>query len=139
MAYRHYADQSAEAPRAQVAAVTLDWIPFYKTAVRESFDYLCTKTDTSRGYREGAIKVVGLSKSLSRAAAARLEAVQSALSRGDFQIFSGTIRSNAGAEVLSTNALGEEAWRKSTNFLVRGVTVVPAGKSNATEWRWGRY
>ena len=119
-----HADRSALAPRAHVATVALDWAPFYKTAVKESFDYMCTKTDTSRGYREGAIKVVGLSKSTSRAARARLERVQSELARGEFQVFTGPIKSSANEVLLADKMIGDEPWRKSMNFLLRGVTVV---------------
>ena len=119
-----HADQSALAPRAHAASLLLDWGPFYKTAVNESFDYLCTKTDTSRGYREGAIKVVGLSSATSHTARARLQKVQSALVRGEFQVFTGPIKSSANAVVLADSMIGDEPWRKSMSFLLRGVTVV---------------
>ena len=125
-----HADQSARAPRAHVATVALDWTPFYKTAIKESFDYLCTKSDTSRGYREAAIKVVGLSKSLSNTARARLERVQSELARGEFQVFVGPIMGGSGVGtndvVLADKIVGDESWRKSMKFLVRGVTAIAA-------------
>lgn len=119
-----HADRSALAPRAHVATVALDWAPFYKTAVKESFDYMCTKSDTSRGFREGAIKVVGLSRATSRAARARLQRVQSELARGEFQVFTGPIKSSANAVVLADKVIGDEPWRKSMNFLLSGVTIV---------------
>ena len=119
-----HADRSAVAPHAQVATVALDWSPFYKTAVRESFDYLCTKTDTSRGYREGAIKVIGLAKSLSRASKTRLDFVQTQLAKGEFEVFTGPVRSTTNTVMLAERAIGDEPWRKSMNVLVRGVTVL---------------
>ena len=128
-----HADRSALAPRAHVATVTLDWAPFYKTAVKESFDYMCTKTDTSRGYREGAIKVIALSKSTSRAATARLQRVQSELARGEFQVFTGPIKSSANIVVLTDKVIGNEPWRKSMNFLLSGVTVVANPKAKSAE------
>ena len=121
-----HTDRSAAAPRAHVATVALDWAPFYKTAVRESFDYLCTKTDTSRGYREGAIKVIGLSKSISNAAKIRLERVQNELGRGEFQVFTGPIYSGANTVMLADKMIADDSWRKSISFLVRGATVVVA-------------
>ncbi len=114
---------------AAIATVALDWAPFYKTAVKESFSYLCTKTDTSRGYADGAIKVVGMSKPLPRAAQRRLQAVQSGLEKGDFQVFIGPIHASVGQPVLPARAVGDDAWRVSMNFLVRGVAVVNAGDS----------
>ena len=119
-----HVDRRAVAPHAQVATVALDWSPFYKTAVRESFDYLCTKTDTSRGYREGAIKVIGLAKSLSPASKKRLDFVQTQLANGEFEVFTGPIRSSTNTVILAERAIGDEPWRKSMNFLVRGVTVL---------------
>ncbi len=119
-----HADQSARAPGAHVATLALDWAPFYKTAVKESFDYMCTKTDTSRGYREGAITVIGLSKSTSRAASVRLQRVQSELARGEFQVFTGPLKSSANEVVLADKMIGDEPWRKSMNFLLRGVKVI---------------
>ena len=125
---KHYvgwhADRSALALSAHVATVALDWLPFYRTAINESFDYMCTKTDTSRGFREGAIKVVGLSKSLSHTAKKRLMRVQTELGNGQFLVFVGPMRSNANALVLAANGLADEPWRKSMNFLARGATVV---------------
>lgn len=123
-----HVDRSALAPHAHVATVALDWAPFYKTAIRESFDYLCTKADTSRGYREGAITVVGLSKSISNTAKARLARVQSELAVGTFQVFTGPIMTNSdgapSAVMLADKVVGDEAWRKSMKHLVRGVTVL---------------
>ena len=119
-----HADRRTLAPHAAVATVAVDWTPFYKTAVKEAFDYMCTKSDTSRGYREGAIKVVGLSRSTSRAAKVRLQRVQTELKRGEFPVFSGPLRSNANSLVLADKVIAEEPWRKSMNFLLRGVTVV---------------
>ena len=46
-------DRASVASRAQVAAVVLDWLPFYRLAVNKSFSYVCTKSDTSRRLREG--------------------------------------------------------------------------------------
>ena len=121
-------DQSALTPRAHVATLALDWAPFYKTAIRESFDYMCTKADTSRGYREGAIKVVGLSKSISNSAKVRLAHVQSELVRGTFQGLAEPVVTGASVRAsAATNAekvFGDEVRRNSTSPLVRGVTLV---------------
>ena len=124
-----HADRRAFAPHAHVATVALDWAPFYKTAVRESFDYLCTKTDTSRGFREGAIKVIGLAKSVSPAAKKRLDFVQAQLATGEFQVFTGAVRSSTNTVMLAERAIGDERWRKSMNFLVRGVAVLARNDS----------
>ena len=126
-----HADQSALAPRAHIASLALDWAPFYKAAVRESFAYMCTKTDTSRGYRDGAIKIVGLSKALSRVAKARLESVQTQLGRGEFQVFKGPLRSNSNTEMLADKTVADAAWRKSMNVLVRGVVVVASANAHS--------
>lgn len=77
-----HVDRASAAPRAQVAALVLDWLPFYRVAVNESFSYLCTKSDTSRGFSEGAIKIVGLANTLSPSARVRLDRVKRELERG---------------------------------------------------------
>ena len=132
-------NQRAWAPHAQVAAVTLNWYPFYKMAIKEAFDYLCTKTDTSRGYRYGAINVVDLSDALSRRAKTRLIEVQTGLSTDDFAVFRGPIHSREGAEVLPSDVVGDEVWRTHTKFLVQGVMVMRLPATNAAQNRWGRY
>jgi basic membrane protein A and related proteins len=134
-----HVDRSAVAPNAQVAALTLNWIPFYKTAVQESFDYLCTKTDTSRGYRDDAIRVTNLAhSSLRRRATERLAIVQTQLTRDEFQVFTGPIQSDVGLEVLPPGAAASEAWRTSMNFLVRGVTVLQVTGATIAPQRWGK-
>ncbi len=124
-----HADQSAEVqtrtqtsppgstPSAHAATVTIDWTPFYITAVKESFDYLCTKSDTSRGYREGAIKVVGLSTTTSTLAKTRLAQVQAALNRGEFEVLAGQSRSSANAYVRGAKVMRIRAPRQSHTHL----------------------
>jgi basic membrane protein A and related proteins len=77
-----HAHPKEKVPSNYIATVALNWTPFYKTAIKESFDYLCTKTDTSRGYREGAIEVVGLSRTLSIAAQKKLAMTRQRLMNG---------------------------------------------------------
>lgn len=77
-----HVDRADVAPRAQVAAVVLDWAPFYRVAVNESFAYVCTKSDASRGFKDGAIKVVGLSNTMPARARDALARAQSAFDRG---------------------------------------------------------
>ena len=137
-----HVDQSSVAPRAQAAAVALDWTPFYRTAVKESFDYWCTKSDTSRGFAEGAIKVVALSGAMSNAASTRLNAVQAALLRRDFQVFVGPLYSSTGAALLGRGVIGDEAWQLSQRALLRAVTEIslPAVlAASAQSVRWGKH
>ena len=137
-----HVDQSSLAPRAQAAAVVLDWTPFYRTAVKESFDYWCTKSDTSRGFAEGAIKVVALSDAMSNAASTRLNTVQAALLRRDFHVFVGPLYSSTGAALLEKGVVGGEAWQLAQRALLRAVTEVslPAVlAASAQSVRWGKH
>lgn len=119
-------DQSQVAPRAQVGAVILDWSPFYKTAVKESFDYLCTKTDTSRGFREGAIRVTGVAPSLSLAAKRRLDSVQDQFRADQFQSTGKPFPAESSAVVLPA-------------ILVPGVALISIAGNDETATRWGKY
>ena len=137
-----HVDQSSVAPLAQAAAVALDWTPFYRTAVKESFDYWCTKSDTSRGFAEGAIKVVALSGAMSNAASTRLNAVQAALLRRDFQVFVGPLYSSTGAALLGRGVVGDEAWQLSQRALLRAVTEISSPAvlaASAQSVRWGKH
>jgi basic membrane protein A and related proteins len=104
---------SSSAARAHVATITLDWTPFYRTAVKESFDYLCTKSDTSRGYREGAIKIVALSAATSTRAKTRLTEVQAALNRGEFDAFAGQPLASPNAYVRGTKVMRMRVARRN--------------------------
>ncbi len=137
-----HVDQSSVAPRAQAAAVTLDWTPFYRTAVKESFDYWCTKSDTSRGFAEGAIKVVALSDAMSNAASTRLNKVQAALLRRDFEVFVGPLYSSTGAALLERGVVGDEAWQLAQRALLRAVTEISLPTllaASAQSVRWGKH
>jgi basic membrane protein A and related proteins len=105
----------ASTPSAHVATVAIDWTPFYITAIKESFDYLCTKSDTSRGYREGAIKLVGLSTATSTLAKTRLTQVQAALNRGEFEMLAGQSNLSANTYVRGAKAMRVRDVRRRTN------------------------
>jgi basic membrane protein A and related proteins len=96
---------SASTSSAYVATVAIDWTPFYIAAVKESFDYLCTKSDTSRGYREGAIKVVGLSTATLTLAKTRLAQVQAALNRGELEALAAHSTSSPNAYVRGAKVM----------------------------------
>lgn len=137
-----HVDQSSVAPRAQAAAVALDWTPFYRTAVKESFDYWCTKSDTSRGFADGAIKVIGLSGAMSSAARTRLNTVQAALMRREFQVFVGPLYSNSGAVLLGRGVVGDEAQQIAQSALLRAVAEIslpPILAAAGQSVRWGKH
>ena len=137
-----HVDQSSVAPRAQAAAVALDWTPFCRTAINESFDYWCTKSDTSRGFAEGAIKMDALSGAMSNAAGTRLNAVQAALLRRDFQVFVGPLYSSTGAALLGRGDVGDEAWQLSQRALLHAVTEISLPTMLAVSSqsvRWGKH
>jgi basic membrane protein A and related proteins len=119
-----HVDRTTVAPRAQVAAVVLDWLPFYQSAVNESFSYLCTKSDASRGLREGAIKVIGLAPTLSPVASARLRQAQTELIADEFSPFAAAMRTESGAVLPAKNTTLDEAWHAGRTQLLRGVSVV---------------
>lgn len=95
-----HVDRADVAPNAQVAALVLDWTPFYRLAVSESFAYLCTKNDTSRGVKEGAIKLLRLASTLSPRARGVLSRVQRELDRGEFQGLSEPVPAGTTAQRL---------------------------------------
>lgn len=118
-----HVDRAGVAPRAQVAALVLDWAPFYRVAVNESFSYFCSKGDASRGLKEGAIKIVGMSSTISGHARETLQRAQSGLERGQFQVFVRSEPARAGQTVRAENG-SDDAWRRAQTRLLRGVTVL---------------
>jgi basic membrane protein A and related proteins len=124
-----HADRGVAASRAQVATLALDWAPFYRAAVKESFDYLCTKSDTSRGFRDGAIKVLGLSKTTSSRAVARLDEVEAVLMRGEFDALGGNTRSKRRAEMAADRDASVNSRRPKANAYVTGVTLMDVSKT----------
>ena len=97
-----HVDRASVAPHAQVAALVLDWTPFYRLAVSESFAYLCTKSDTSRGVKEGAIKLVRLADTLSPRARDVLGRVQRELASGDVQALGDALPVGTAVQPLRT-------------------------------------
>ncbi len=125
-----HVDRAHVAPRAQVAAVVLDWLPFYRLAVNESFSYVCTKSDASRGLREGAIKVVALTPTLSRVANAKLQQAKTAFDADEFAPFSAAMQANRAALLPAKNSSLDALWRGGRQQLIRGVTVIDAARTS---------
>ncbi len=124
-----HVDRAGVAPRAQVAALVLDWAPFYRVAVNQSFSYFCSKSDTSRGVKEGAIKIVRLGNTISGRARDTLRRAQSGFESGQLQVFARSNPARAGQTVPAERATDDAAWRTAQQHLLRGMTVVDGTRS----------
>ncbi len=123
-----HVDRAAAAPRAQVAALVLDWVPFYRLAVNESFSYFCSKGDASRGLKEGAIKIVRLGNTISGRARDTLDRAQSAFQRGQLQVFARSRRAQMGQTVPAEHPQQDDAFRAAQKRLLPGVIVLDGAR-----------
>ena len=69
-------------------------------------------------------QAMGAQELINRRVSAIRQRLQSELARGEFQVFTGPVKTSAHAVVLADKVIGDERWRKSMNFLLSGVTVV---------------
>lgn len=115
-------DMSAHAPRAHLGSAILDWAPYYTDVVQRALDGTLQGGGSYWwGVKEGTMRLEKISESVPRHIHERVQAVQTGLRDGSFQIWRGPIHDNNGQEVLANGVVADEAFLRGIKFYVRGI------------------
>lgn len=119
----YHANQSALAPKGYLTGAEWNWGAIYTYYVNE----IKAKREPSHFYRggmkDGFVKMSAFGPAVSDASKAKIAEVQAKMVAGDFAIFKGPLKSNAGKEVIPQGAsiAQTDPVLESMDYLVDGV------------------
>jgi basic membrane protein A len=122
-------DMSAFAPKAHLGSAIVDWGNYYKKAVREAMDGTWKTERTVWGVKEGQNDLIKIAEVVPEAARKRVQELKDGLKAGTFEVFTGPIVDNTGAERLAKDTKADQDWKDKVDFYVKGVEgKIPASR-----------
>jgi basic membrane protein A and related proteins len=119
----YHADQSALAPKGYLTGAEWNWLTPYTLHVKDAMSGAPFKNFLRGGLKEGFVKMSPYGKAVSEAAKKQADAIQAAMMKGDYVIFKGPLKDNAGKEVIAagTSLKQTDPVLEQMNYLVEGV------------------
>jgi len=108
-------------PNAHLASAVINWTPYYKNAIQQALDGSWKTGQTWWGVKDGAIDLVAISDKVPAATKAKIEEIKKGLKDGSFTIWKGSIKDQAGKEVVKDGEKADDKLLLGINFYVKGV------------------
>ncbi len=122
-------DMTKFGPHAHLASAVINWTPYYTKAIKDALDGSWKMGQTWWGVKDGAIDLVAISDKVPAATKAKIEEIKKGLKDGSFSIWKGSIKDQAGKEIVKTNESADDKLLLGINFYVKGVEgKLPSGK-----------
>ncbi|WP_341676467.1 BMP family ABC transporter substrate-binding protein [Niveibacterium sp. SC-1] len=120
-AFGQDSDMSKYGPKAQLSANTVNWGVYYVAKVREQLEGKWKPEDTKWGMKEGMIELAPLNPAIPADVVKLVEEKKAAIVSGQFQPFTGPIKTNEGKLVVAAGKTlsEEELW--TLKWFVDGV------------------
>ena len=123
----YQSDMSEVAPRAQLAAVTQHWGPYYVRKAKALYDGRWQAQAYMGGMADAMVRLAARSPRLSEVARTALQEKEPALRSGAFKPFDGRLVDNAGRERQAAGGSMSDTQIAQMDWLVQGVTgTLPA-------------
>jgi simple sugar transport system substrate-binding protein len=119
----YHVDQSSLAPKGYLTGAEWNWGPLYMKFVEMYREGKPLPHLTRGGLKDGIVKVSGFGPAVDAATKTQAEKVESDFMTGDFVIFKGPLKDNAGNTILADGEKEVQTDPKleSMNYLVEGV------------------
>ncbi len=119
----YHASQAALAPKGYLTGAEWNWSKVYTMLAADMQAGKPLPNFVRGGLADGFVKMSAYGPAVSDAARKRIDAVRAGMTKGDFSVFKGPLRDNAGREVIAAGkAYPETAIElESMNYLVDGV------------------
>ncbi|MBM3393051.1 MAG: BMP family ABC transporter substrate-binding protein [Betaproteobacteria bacterium] len=119
----YHADQSALAPKGYLTGAEWNWITPYTEHVKAAMSGAAMNNFLRGGLKEGFVKTSAYGRAVSEGARKNADAVKAKMMKGEFAIFKGPIKDNAGKTVIATGTTQKQTdvVLEQMNYLVRGV------------------
>jgi basic membrane protein A and related proteins len=122
-------DMSAFAPKAHLASCNLNWGVYYEKAINDVLSGTWKTEATKWGIKEGANDFVKVASFIPEPVQNKAQEAKEYLRTNPGAVFKGPLHDNTGKEVLAAGIVGDDTWKGSINFYVKGVDgKVPSGK-----------
>ncbi|OYV00597.1 MAG: BMP family ABC transporter substrate-binding protein [Burkholderiales bacterium PBB5] len=121
-------DMARFAPKAQLAAVTHHWGPYYTQLARQVLTGSWSGQPVWAGMKDGLVQLSALNPALPAAVKAGLAQQQQALVAGQLQPFAGRLVDNTGRERQTAGAVMPDAAIAQMDWLVQGVVGSVPGR-----------
>lgn len=117
-------DMAQYAPEAHLGSCALNWGIYYEKAVNDVLNKNWKSEVNRWGTKEGLVEFIKLSENVPSDAKQRVLEIQEALKSGEYAIFKGPIKDNAGNEKLAEGLVADDNWNNKVDFLIEGVDGV---------------
>jgi basic membrane protein A and related proteins len=115
------ADMSKYAPHAHLTAIEDIWGPYYTSRAQAVLDGKWASTDTWWGIKEGTVKISPYNASLPKEVAAAADKVIAGWKDGSYNVFTGPIKDQSGAEKVAKGVKMEDKDLAVIDWYVNGV------------------
>ena len=123
-------DMTAYGPKAHLASSVINWGPYYVKATKDALEGNWKGGAASWwGVKEGAIDIVSIAPDVPAETVAKIDEIKKGLKDGTFAIWKGSLKDQAGKEVLKDGETADDKFLSGITFYVKGVEgKVPGGK-----------
>ncbi len=114
-------DMSEFAPKAHLASCVVSWTTYYEKAIQDVLDKTW-KTGSARwGIKEGMNQFVKINDVVPEEVKKKVEEAKAFLVENPGAVFRGPIVDNTGKERLAKGETGDDKWKATMDFFVKGV------------------
>lgn len=121
MVIPYNSNMKSVAPNAQIAALVLNWGPYYAKKMQQAVDGTWDKTPVWMHYSDGALSLEGITDKVPADVVKKMEDVKAKLVKGEFHPFTGPIKDNEGRETLKSGVIMDDKDLSTMNYYVDGV------------------
>ena len=114
-------DMTAYGPKAHLGSAVINWAPYYIKATKDALEGTWTTGGVWWGHKEGAIDMVSIAEDVPAEVKAKIDTIKAGLKDGSFVIWKGPIAGQDGKEVLTKDAVADDAFLGGIKFYVKGV------------------
>lgn len=121
MVIPYNSNMKSVAPNAQIAAVVLNWGPYYEKKIKQVLNGNWEATPVWGHMKDGYLSLEGISGKVPEEAIKKMEAVKAEMFAGKFHPFTGPIITNEGVEKAKAGQVLTDDELQNMNYYVQGV------------------
>ncbi|MBS4845244.1 MAG: BMP family ABC transporter substrate-binding protein [Burkholderiales bacterium] len=121
MVIPYNSDMKSVAPNAQIAALVLNWGPYYAKKINQALENKWDNKPVWMHLKEGAISLENISDKVPADVVKKMEEVKAKINSGEFHPFTGPIKTNEGKEAVKAGETLPDDKLVTMNYYVDGV------------------
>jgi len=121
MVIPYNSNMKSVAPNAQIAAIVINWGPYYEKKLKQVIDGKWDTTPLWGHMKDGYISLEGVTEKVPADAVKKMEEVKDKMFKGEFEPFTGPIITNEGKEVAKAGQVLTDQQLSTMNYYVQGV------------------